>query len=261
MVKVIKPKIGMKIFDPFGGSGGFLIESFKYIMGELGDRLTVQEDEILQKETFYGQDKKPLPYLFGTMNMILHRIINPNFYRRNTLMEDVHNVPENDKYDIILTNPPFGGKENKQVQNNFIYQINSTEALALQYLMRKLKDGGKCGVVLPEGQILFGKGKFKSIRKDLLEKLNVYAIVDLPQGVFTSMGAGVKTHLVFFEKTGQPTKEIWYYKVEGKFTKKQTIKDEDFKDAWIKFKNRAISENSWIVPIEEIVDRDYNLVA
>jgi type I restriction enzyme M protein len=260
MVKMVNPKIGMKIADPFGGSGGFLVESFNYIINNLGS-ITTPENKILQKETFYGQDKKPLPFLCGTMNMILHGLLNPNYYRKNTLMEDVHNVLEEDKYDLILTNPPFGGKENKQVQSNFIYPMKSTEALALQYIMRKLKNGGKVGLVLPEGKIMFGSGKNQSIRKELLEKFNVSAIVSLPQGVFTSMGAGVKTNLIFFEKTGQPTKEIWYYEIEGKFTKKLTIKDEHFEDALQKSKNREISKNSWLVPIEEIIEIDYDLLA
>lgn len=174
-------------------------------------------------------------------------------------MEDVHNVSEEDKYDVIMTNPPFGGKENKIVQNNFPYPVQSTEALALQYIMRKLKDGGRAAVILPEGQIMFGSGKFKEIRRELLEKFNVFAIVSLPQGVFSAMGAGVKTNIVFFEKSGMPTKEIWYYELEGKFTKKNKIKDKDFEDALKKFEKREISENSWIVGIEEIKKRDYDL--
>jgi type I restriction enzyme M protein len=259
IVKIIKPKVGEKIFDPFGGSAGFLVEAYKYIRDELGDGITVQEEEILQKETFYGHEKKPLPYLLGTMNMILHGILTPNYYRKNSLMEDVHNVSEEDKYDVIMTNPPFGGKENKIVQNNFPYPVQSTEALALQYIMRKLKDGGRAAVILPEGQIMFGSGKFKEIRRELLEKFNVFAIVSLPQGVFSAMGAGVKTNIVFFEKSGMPTKEIWYYELEGKFTKKNKIKDKDFEDALKKFEKREISENSWIVGIEEIKKRDYDL--
>ncbi|ACV24092.1 class I SAM-dependent DNA methyltransferase [Methanocaldococcus fervens] len=259
IVKIIKPKVGEKIFDPFGGSAGFLVEAYKYIKDKLGDKITVQEEEILQRETFYGHEKKPLPYLLGTMNMILHGILTPNYYRRNSLMEDVHNVPEHEKYDVIMTNPPFGGKENKIVQNNFPYPVQATEALALQYIMRKLKDGGRAAVILPEGQIMFGGGKFKEIRRELLEKFNVFAIVSLPQGVFSQMGAGVKTNIVFFEKSGEPTKEIWYYELEGKFTKKNKIKDKDFEDALKKFEKREISENSWIVSIEEIKKRDYDL--
>ena len=260
IINVVKPKLGEKIFDPFGGSAGFLVEAYKYLV-ENSKPLTVQQTEILQNKTLYGQEKKPLPFLLGTMNLILHGITKPNYYRKNTLMEDVHNVPENEKYDVIITNPPFGGKENRQVQNNFPYPIASTEALALQYIMRKIKNGGKVGMVLPEGQIMFGEGKFKEIRKELLEKFNVFAIVSLPQGAFSAMGAGVKTNLVFFEKTGEPTKEIWYYELEGKFTKTQRIKDEHFEDALKKIEKREISENSWVVPIEEIIERNYDLTA
>jgi type I restriction enzyme M protein len=261
ITKIIKPKVGEKILDPFAGSGGFLIESYKQIKSELGDKLTKQENDILQKETFYGQEKKSLPYLIGTMNLILHGILTPNFYRKNTLEEDVHNVSDESKFDIILTNPPFGGKENKMVQNNFPYPIQATEALALQYVMRKLADNGRVGMVLPEGQVMFGGNKFKDIRRELLEKFNVFAIVSLPQGVFTSMGTGVKTNLLFFKKDGAPTKDIWYYELKGKFTKKQAIKDKDFEDALKKFKNREISENSWVTTIEEIKKRDYDLTA
>ncbi|WP_198018149.1 HsdM family class I SAM-dependent methyltransferase [Hippea jasoniae] len=260
IINVIKPKIGEKILDPFGGSAGFLVEAYKYII-EHNKNLTVKDTDILKNKTLYGHEKKPLPFLLGTMNLILHGITNPNYYRKNTLMEDVHNIQDDEKFDIIITNPPFGGKENRQVQNNFPYPIASTEALALQYIMRKLKNGGRVGMVLPEGQIMFGSGKFEEIRKELLEKFNVFAIISLPQGVFSSMGAGVKTNLVFFEKTGESTKEIWYYDLEGKFTKTQKIKDEHFKDVLEKIEKIEISENSWVVSIDEIIKRDYDLTA
>lgn len=261
IINIIKPNIKDTVYDPFGGSGGFLVESFEYIKTALGESITLQENEKLQRKTLYGQEKKPLPYLIGAMNMILHGILTPNYFRKNTLNEDVHNVAEADKHDVIVTNPPFGGKENKQVQNNFPYQIQATEALALQYIIRKLKNGGRVGMVLPEGQVMFGGGKFKEIRKDLLEKFNVFAIVSLPQGVFSLMGAGVKTNLIFFEKSGKPTKEIWYYDLSGKFTKKQFIKDEDFEDALNKYEQREISDISWIVGIDEIMEKDYDLTA
>lgn len=259
IVEFIKPKFGQKIFDPFGGSGGFLVESFKFIKDTIGEGITIQENEILQRETFYGQDKKPLPYLCGTMNLILHGLINPNFYRKNTLMEDIYNVLDDDKYDLILTNPPFGGKENKNVQNNYIYKTSETAALALQYIMKKLKYNGRAGIILPEGQLFFGTGTFKNIRKELLEKFNVFAIISLPKGVFTSMGTGVKTNVLFFEKTGSPTKDIWYYEIDGKFSKTAPIKKKNFIDALDKAHNREISINSWLVTLEEIKDKDYKL--
>lgn len=258
MIKIIGPKIGEKIYDPFGGSGGFLVESFKYLMEKHEGELDVNKWNVLQKSTFYVQEKKPLPFLIGNMNMILHGILTPNYVRQNSLAEDVHSVPEGKKKDIILTNPPFGGKEHKSVQNNFPVGVAATEALALQYVMRYVKTGGRVGIVLPEGQILFGGGAFQKIREELLEKFNLHTIVSLPQGVFAQMGAGVKTNLLFFEKTG-PTKEIWYYELEGKFTKKQVIQDHHFDDALKKYKNREISENSWLVTIDEIKKKNFDI--
>ena len=225
MIKVVNPKLGETTLDPFVGSAGFLVESFDHILSQ-NPKMGVKEWEQLQRKTFYGQEKKPLPFLIGMMNMILHRILVPNLIRTNTLMEDIHSMPENHKVDVILTNPPFGGKENQAVQSNFPITTQATEGLALQYVMRRLKNGGRCGIVLPEGQILFGGGAFQAIREELLQKFNVLAVISLPQGTFAQMGAGVKTNLVFFEKTG-PTKEVWFAEVQGKYTKKKTIQDKD----------------------------------
>jgi type I restriction enzyme M protein len=259
MIKIIKPKLGEVVLDPFVGSGGFLVESFDYIQ-QTNPKMGVKEWETLQRKTFYGQEKKPLPYLIGMMNLILHRILVPNLIRTNTLMEDVHNMPESQKVDVILTNPPFGGKENKSVQENYPIPMGATEGLALQYVMRRLKNGGRCGIVLPEGQILFGGGGFQAIREELLQKFNVTAIISLPQGTFAQMGAGVKTNLIFFEKTG-PTKEIWFGEVEGKFTKKKTIQDSAMDKVSSLFQKRSLSDISWTVPIEEIAQKGFNLSA
>jgi len=214
--------------------------------------------DVLQHKSFFGQEKKPLPYLIGTMNMILHRILVPNLVRSNTLMEDIHNMPESQKVDVILTNPPFGGRENKSVQENFPIKTQATEGLALQYVMRRLKNGGRCGIVLPEGQILFGGGAFQKIREELLGKFKVTAIISLPQGVFSQMGAGVKTNLVFFEKTGT-TKEIWYGEMEGKFTKKQIVQDSHLEEVYEKWQKREISNNSWVVSFEELKKKGFDL--
>lgn len=258
MIKIINPKIGEAILDPFVGSGGFLVESFDY-MQKNNPRLGVKEWNTLQNKTFYGQEKKPLPYLVGTMNMILHRILVPNIVRANSFMDDVHSVAESSKVDVILTNPPFGAEENESVQNNFPVQIAATEGLALQYVMRRLKNGGRCGIIMPEGQILFGGGSFQKIREELLEKFNILAVISLPQGAFAQMGAGVKTNLVFFEKTGS-TKEVWYGEVSGKFTKIRTIGDIDFEDVYAKYTKKELSDSSWIVPISEIKKRRYSLL-
>src|SRR3990167_4702877 len=141
MIKIVNPKLNEVILDTFVGSAGFLVESFDHLLKN-NPNAGVKEYNTLQTKTFYGQEKKPLPYLIGMMNMILHRILVPNLIRTNTLMEDIHNMPESRKVDVILTNPPFGGKENKAVQNNFPITIQATEALALQYVMRRLRNGG-----------------------------------------------------------------------------------------------------------------------
>jgi len=257
MIKIINPKLGETIMDPFVGSGGFLVETFDYISQNI--KMGVKKWDILQNKTFSGQEKKPLPYLIGTMNMMLHGILVPNLIRTNTLMEDVHNVSETSKVDVILTNPPFGGQEHKTVQNNFPIKVAATEALALQYVMRKLKNGGRCGIVLPEGQILFGTGAFQKIREELLQKFNIHTIISLPRGVFTTVGAGVKTNLIFFEKSGS-TKEIWYGKVAGNFTKVQSIKDVHLDDIFVRWQKKEISSNTWIVSIDQIKQNNYSLV-
>lgn len=257
VIKMIDPKIGEEIFDPFTGSAGFLIEAFNYLRDK--NKIGVKEWKILQNKTFSGIEKKPLPFLIGTMNMILHQILVPDLERANTFNTDIHNINEKERVDIILTNPPFGAKDNrKDIQSNFPIPISATEGLALQYVMKKLKKGGRCGVVLPEGQILFGGGAFQKIREELLDKFNLHSVISLPQGVFTQMGAGVKTNLLFFDKTG-PTKEIWYGEIEGKFTKKKVITDEHLESIFKKWKKREVSENSWIVKIDEIKERGFDI--
>ena len=260
MVDIVDPKLGDTILDPFVGSAGFLVESFNHIEEGLkkSNRLGIKEWKALQTKTFYGQEKKPLPFLIGTMNMILHRILVPNLIRSNTLMEDVHNVPDAQKVSVILTNPPFGGQEHLSVQSNFPIAMASTEALALQYIMRRLKNGGRCGIVLPEGQILFGGGAFQKIREELLQKFNVHTIISLPRGVFSSMGAGVKTNLIFFDKTGS-TKKIWFGELSGKFTKKQVINDSHIVEVYNKWRKRENSDTTWELSINEIIKHNYDL--
>ncbi|MEM3731862.1 MAG: N-6 DNA methylase, partial [Candidatus Bathyarchaeia archaeon] len=264
MVKIVNPQVGEKVFDPFCGSCGFLVESYRHMMGS--KEITVDEYELLQKETFYGQEKKPLPYLIGVMNCILHGLLTPNVVRKNTLEDNIRNIPESRRFHVILTNPPFGGKESRQIQQNFPVQSQATELLALQYVMKSLRQGGRCGIVVPEG-VLFRGDAFALVKKELLENFNLHTIVSLPSGVFanvTSSGQGPKTNLLFFDRTG-PTREIWYYEhvpPEGKkYTKANPITDEDLRDCYEKWKRREISENSWIVSVEEVVKRGYDLTA
>ncbi len=256
MIKMVDPKIGDTIFDPFVGSGGFLVESFDYLYENSSK--DIRTWKTLQTKTFYGQEKKPLPYLIGTMNLILHHILVPNLTRVNTFSEDVHNISESAKMDVILTNPPFGAEETKAVQSNYPIAVGATEALALQYIMKRLKNGGRCGVILPEGNVLFGGGVMARIRQELLEKFNVHSVIQLPQGAFAQMGATVKTSLIFFEKTGS-TKEVWFGELKGNFTRTQPIQEEDLKDIFTLWKKRAKSDHSWVVPIEAIKENGYSL--
>ena len=257
MVKVIDPKIGEKIYDPACGTCGFLAESYEHMKPLIWGAL---DYELLQRATFYGQEKKSLPTLLGLMNMFLHGVLTPDIVRRNTLEENIRNIT--DRFDVILTNPPFGGIESRQIQQNFPVQSQATELLFLQHIMKKLKVGGHCGMVVPEGTLFRGDA-FALVKKDLLENYNLHHIVSLPSGVFLPY-SGVKANLLFFDRTG-PTKETWYYELTPplgqRFTKGKPIEDVHFDDCRAKWEERAISENSWIVLVEEIVKRGYDLTA
>lgn len=230
---------------------------------------------MLQEKTFFGQEKKPLPALLGLMNMVLHGVAAPRIVRRNTLEENIRSVSE--RYDVVLTNPPFGGTEGRHIQANFPVQATATELLFLQHIMKKLKpeDGARCGMVVPEGT-LFRGGAFASVKQELLEQFNLHTIVSLPPGTFAPY-SDVKTALIFFERPG-PTQEIWYYELplpEGlkKFSKGSPIQDEHFEEArnlWRAWdacrhgrgeRQSALSQNSWIVSIDEVKERDYDLTA
>ncbi|MCD6384304.1 N-6 DNA methylase, partial [Candidatus Sumerlaeota bacterium] len=268
MVRIIAPQIGEKVLDPFCGSCGFLIESYNFMKSSR--ELTVEDYEKLQNDTFYAQEKKSLPYLIGVMNCILHGLLTPNVVRKNTLEEDIRNIPDEQRYEVILTNPPFGGKEGRQVQRNFPVKSQATELLALQYVMKKIRYNGRCGIVVPEGILFRGDG-FARVKKTLIEDFNLHTIISLPSGVFanvTSSGQGPKTNLLFFERKGR-TKEIWYYDFAGysesvlnkKYTKANPVLDEDLADCFAKWKKRESSEFSWIVPVEEVIKQAYDLTA
>lgn len=260
MVQMVDPKISEIVYDPACGSAGFLVES--YIHMAESKTLTAKDNEILQRHTFSGQEKKPLPCLLGMMNMILHEVLTPNIKRKNTLEDNIRHIPEDQRYDVILTNPPFGGKENRQIQQNFPVQSQATELLFLQHIMKKLKANGRCGMVIPEGTLFRGDA-FATAKKELSERFNLHSIVSLPPGVFLPY-SGVKTNLLFFKRPG-PTKEIWYYEIlpppGQKFTKGNPIQDEHFADCRGKFKDRVGSEQSWVVPVEKIIENGYDLTA
>lgn len=264
MVEIVNPKSNERLLDPFCGSCGFLVESFKHI--ETSKQLTIQEYERLQQESFHGQEKKSLPYLIGVMNCVLHGMLTPRVVRKNTLEENIRNMPESHRFDVVMTNPPFGGQENKQIQQNFPVQSQATELLALQYVMKKLKPNGRCAIVVPEG-VLSGSDAFAVVKRELLENFNVHTIVSLPSGTFanvTSVGPGPKANLMFFDRT-KATKQIWYYELtppeDTNYTKTNPIKDVDLVDCWNKWQTREISKNSWLVSIDEVISRNHDLVA
>jgi len=265
MINVTQPEIGDKILDPFCGSAGFLVESWKYLREK---EKTLKDHKILQEKTFYGQEVKSLPHLIAIMNLMLHGIESPNIAFKDTFEEDLRSISEDKKFEIILTNPPFGGEEEKRLLANLPFKTSDTELAGLYYCMRKLKAKGRCGIVQPEGVLFRTGGAYKQVKKELLENCNLHTIISLPSGVFACVspkgGSGPKTNLLFFEK-GVPTKEIWYYELtppNGKnYTRNNSIKDEDLQDAYKKWQKREISENSWIVKVEDIVKRDYDLSA
>ena len=272
MVKIINPKLGETILDPFMGSGGFLIESYNHIL-KSKEVFTTKETQILN-DMFMGEEKKDVPYLIGIMNSLLHNLPTTRIYKTDTFSEDIRKIQEKDRVNIILTNPPFGGKFDERFKSNFPVKSSDTELMALQYVMRKIRQGGRVGIVVPEGVLSNTTGPFVRVRKELLENYNVHTIISLPKGVFTASGkTPVKTNLLFFEKT-TPTDEIWYYEhkhplgmvktrygkwVEKQYTKTDPIRDEYLIDCYEKWKNREVSENSWIVKIEDIDKETYEL--
>jgi len=190
------------------------------------------------------------------MNMILHGVESPNIAKANTLTKDIRGLEEKDRFDCILANPPFGGKENDSIQQNFPIKSNATELLFLQHMMNYLKLGGRCGVVIPEGVLFQTNNAFQSVKQELLERFNVHTILSLPSGVFLPY-SGVKTNVIFFDRNGS-TSEIFYYELNpsSKLTKNKPINNDHFKEFLSVWKDRTITENSWIVNINDIKDFD-----
>jgi len=213
IVKVVAPEIGNKIYDGAVGSAGFLCEAYDYLMNVKTHgraSLSTNDVETLQKRTFYGKEKKSLAYIIGTMNMILHGVEAPNIVHTNTLAENLADIQEKDRFDIVLANPPFGGKERAEVQQNFPIKTGETAFLFLQHFIKMLKAGGKAGIVIKNTFLSNTDNASVSLRKLLLESCNLHTVLDLPGGTFT--GAGVKTVVLFFEK-GAPTRNVWYYQL------------------------------------------------
>ena len=258
IVKVVAPKIGDKIYDGAVGSAGFLCEAFEYL--KHSKSLTTKDVETLQKKTFYGKEKKSLAYIIGTMNMIFHGVEAPNIVHTNTLAENLADIQEKDRYDVVLANPPFGGKERAEVQQNFPIKTGETASLFLQHFIKILKAGGSAGVVIKNTFLSNTDNASVSLRKLLLENCNLHTVLDLPGGVFS--GAGVKTVVLFFEK-GSATRKVWFYQLnlDRNLGKTYPLCDNDLAEFVELQKTFSESENSWTIDLKDIDQTTFDLSA
>ena len=255
MIKVIDPKIGERIYDGAAGSAGFLCEAHDYLRK---DDLSANQLETLQRRTFYGKEKKSLAYVIAIMNMILHGIDAPNIVHTNTLTENTADLQEKDRYDVILANPPFGGKERKEVQQNFPIKTGETAFLFLQHFIKSLKAGGRAAIVIKNTFLSNSDNASKAIRKELLESCDLHTVLDCPGGTF--QGAGVKTVVLFFTK-GTATQNVWFYQLDpGRSLGKTTaLTDADFED-FVKLQaTKAESEKSWTLNINDVDKASFDL--
>jgi type I restriction enzyme M protein len=248
IVKVVQPQIGERIYDGAVGSAGFLCEAFDYLTNQPNRRLTTADFSTLQTRTFYGKEKKSLAYVMAIMNMILHGIEAPNIVHTNTLAENLADVQDKDRFDVILANPPFGGKERKEVQQNFPIRTGETAFLFLQHFIKMLKAGGRAGVVIKNTFLSNTDNASVSLRKLLLESCNLHTVLDCPGGTF--QGAGVKTVVLFFEK-GAPTRKVWFYQLDPgrNLGKTNPLNDADLAEFVELQKTFADSDKSWSVKV------------
>jgi len=262
---VVAPQIGETVYDGAGGSMGFLVEAFEFMKAK--PALSTKEAKLLQEKTFYGKEKKSLAYIIGIMNMILHGIEAPNILHTNTLAENLSDIQEKDRYHVVLANPPFGGKERAEVQQNFPIKTGETAFLFLQHFIKILKAGGRAGVVIKNTFLSNTDNASVSLRKQLLETCNLHTVLDLPGGTFT--GAGVKTVVLFFEK-GKPTQKVWFYQLnlERNLGKTNPLNENDLADFVKLYASRASAaegpetENSWNIDgrkVAELVDADLSV--
>lgn len=258
IIKVVNPTIGDTIYDGASGSCGFLCEAFDYLMHS--KKLTTSDITTLQKKTFYGKEKKSLAYIIGIMNMILHGVEAPNIIHTNTLAENLADIQEKDRYTVVLANPPFGGKERSEVQQNFPIKTGETASLFLQHFIKILKAGGKAGVVIKNTFLSNTDNASVSLRKMLLEGCNLHTVLDLPGGTFA--GAGVKTVVLFFDK-GSSTKKIWFYQLnlDRNLGKTNALNEKDLEDFVTLQKTKADSENSWTINVKDINQTTFDLSA
>jgi len=263
MVQTISPRIGETVYDPCCGTGGFLAQAYSYMSTQAQD---AEDIEILKTSTFYGREKEDLVYPIVLANLILHGIDEPHIWHGNTLTgHEVYGglfASAPTLFDLVLTNPPFGGKEGKDAQTHFAYKTRATQVLFLQHVIDSLKPGGRCGIVMDEGTLFrTTETAFVQTKRKLLNECNLWCIVSLPAGVFINAGAASKTNLLFFTK-GEETKEVWYYDLSDlNVTKKQPLSIEHFGEFLKLLPERASSERSWIVSVDEIKAKNYGMKA
>jgi type I restriction enzyme M protein len=263
MVAAINPRLGEAVLDPACGTGGFLVESFEHIRQECD---TVEKLERLQRETIHGIEAKPLPYLLCQMNLLLHGLEFPAIEYKNSLAVKIGEIGERERVDVIMTNPPFGGEEERGILQNFPAdkQTIETTLLFLQLIMRKLRrqpKPGRAAVVVPNGT-LFGDGIAAKIKEELLSEFNLHTIVRMPNGVFAPY-ANIPTNLLFFER-GISTKDIWYYEQplpadRKNYTKTRPIQFEEFTDCLAWWNSRVENERAWRVSTAEVATKNFNL--
>lgn len=241
IVKVVDPQIGETVYDGACGSAGFLCEAYEHLRSP---KMSAKNFATLQRRTLYGQEKKSLAYIIGVMNMVLHGIDAPNIRHTNTLAENVMDITETDRHDVVLANPPFGGGERPEVQHNFPLQSGETAYLFLQHFIRKLKPGGRAGIVIKN--TFLTNGDASALRRELLQSCRLHTVLDLPAKAF--LGAGVKTVVLFFEK-GAPTRDTWFYQLDPgrSLGKTNALNDDDLAEFVALQRTRETGPKSWIV--------------
>jgi type I restriction enzyme M protein len=267
MVTVTDPRLGETVLDPAAGTGGFLVETYNHLFQQVK---TVADRKVLQEKSLFGCEPKPLPYMLCQMNLLLHGLDAPQIDPGNSLRHKLTDIGERERVDVILTNPPFGGEEEKGIQGNFPddKQTSETALLFLQLIMRRLRRGHREGetyaraaVVVPNGT-LFGDGVCARIKEELLKEFNLHTIVRLPNGVFSPY-TGIPTNILFFDRAG-PTNEVWYYEQplpEGKknYTKTAPIQFDAFAGLIGWWNERKENERAWKVPAAELLANGCNL--
>lgn len=250
IVEVVAPTIGETIYDGACGSAGFLVESYNYLT-QNQTKLSSSQVAVLQNKTFYGKEIKSLAYVIGVMNMILHGVEAPNIRHTDTLAQNINDIQEKDRYNVILANPPFGAGIGREIQQNFPIKTGETASLFLQHFIKILKAGGRAGIVIKNTFLTNTDNASVSLRKLLLESCNLHTVLDLPSGVFA--GAGVKTVVLFFEK-GKPTKKIWYYQLnlDRNLGKGNPLNQKDLAEFKKLQKTKAKSDNSWSIDISNV---------